>query len=73
MILFMKQDLTYSEEKSVEQYCLWQHERRMNLDNHAVKAIFCDIYVKTVEQGEICQPINKTDGPSRKCIQDTHL
>ena len=55
--------MTGTEEKSVEQYCLWQHERGMNLDNQAVKTIICDIHAKAVEQGEICQPINMTDGP----------
>ena len=29
--------MTDTEEKSVEQYCLWQHETDMNLDNHVVK------------------------------------
>lgn len=35
----------------------------MNLDNHAVKAVICDIHAKAVEQGEQHQPINTTDGP----------
>ena len=29
--------MTDTEEKSVEQYCLWQHETDMNLDNHVVQ------------------------------------
>ena len=58
--------MTDTKEKSVEQYCLWQHERGMNLDNHAVKAIIRDIHVKAVEQGEKRQPINMTDSPSKK-------
>ena len=58
--------LSDGEEKSVEHYCLWQHERGMNLDNHAVKAIICDIHSKAIEKGEKRQPINGTDGPSKK-------
>ena len=46
--------MTGTEEKSVEQYCLWQHERVMNLDDQAAKAIICDVHAKAVEQGEIC-------------------
>ena len=45
----------------------------MNLDNHAAKAIICDIYVKAVEEGEIHQPINKTDGPSKKFMGGFYL
>ena len=58
--------MTDTEEKTVEQYCLWQHERGMNLENHAVKAIICNIHATTVEHGEKCQPINMTDGPLKK-------
>ena len=61
--------MTDTKEKSVEQYCLWQHERGMNLDNHAVKAIIRDIHVKAVEQGEKRQPINMTDSPSKKIMR----
>ena len=45
----------------------------MNLDNHAAKAIICDIYVKAVEEEEIHQPINKTDGPSKKFMSGFYL
>ena len=41
----------------------------MNLDNHAVKAVICDIHAKTVEQGEKHQPINTTDGPWKKLMR----
>ena len=61
--------MTNIEEKSVEQYCLWQHERGMNLENHAVKVIICDIHANAVEQGEKRQPINMTDGPSKKLMR----
>ena len=64
--------MTDTEEESVEQYCLWQHERGMNLDNHALKAIICDIHAKAVEQGEKLQPINMTDGPSKKFMRGFH-
>ena len=54
-------------EKSVEQYCFWQHEKGMNLGNHhAVKTIICDIHAKAVEQGEKLQLINMTDGQLKK-------
>ena len=61
--------MTDTEEKSVEQYCLWQYERGMNLENHAVKAIIRDIHAKVVKQGEKRQPINMTDGPSKKSMR----
>ena len=32
-----------TEEKSLKYYCLWQHEREINLDNPAVSAIICHI------------------------------
>ena len=56
--------MTDTEEKSVQQYCLWQYER----GNHAVKGIVRDIHVKAVEQGEKRQTINMTDGPSKKIL-----
>ena len=58
--------MTETEEKSVEQYCLWQHDRTIHLDNHVVKAIIYDIHAKAVEQGEKHQPINLTDGESKQ-------
>ena len=58
--------MTDTEEKSVEQYCLWHHQRGMNFENHAVKAIICDIHAKAVKQGEKRQPINMTYSPSKK-------
>ena len=48
--------MTDTEEKSVEQYCLWHHQR----------AIICDIHAKAVKQGEKRQPINMTYSPSKK-------
>ena len=61
--------MTDTEEKSVEQSCLWQYERGMNLENHAVKATIRDIHAKVVKQGEKRQPINMTDGPSKKFMR----
>ena len=63
--------MTDTEEKSVQQYCLWQNERGMNLDNHVVKAIIHDIHAKVVEQGEKRQQINMTDGSSKKIYERT--
>ena len=37
----------------------------MNLHNHAVKAIICDIHTKVVEQEQKHQPITVTDGLSK--------
>ena len=33
----------------------------MNLHNHAVKAILCDIHTKAVEPEQKCQPVTMTD------------
>ena len=54
--------MTDTEEKSAstEHYCLWQHEGGMNLDNHAVTSIICDIHANAVEQGEKHQPMHVT-------------
>ena len=42
--------MTSTDEKSVERYRFWQHGRSMNLDNHAVKAIICDIHLLNKER-----------------------
>ena len=54
--------MTDTEEKSAstQHCCLWQHEGGMNLDNHAVTSIICDIHANAVEQGEKHQPIHVT-------------
>ena len=43
----------------------------MNLHNHAVKAIICDIHTKAVEQEQKHQPITVTDGLSKTLWEDS--
>lgn len=61
--------LTAEEETSVERYCLWQHDRGCNLDNHVVKAMIREIHAHATEKGELRQKINSSTGPSSKFMR----
>ena len=45
--------------------------RGMNLYNHAVKAIICDVHAKAVEEEEQHQPIAMTDDLSTTLRKDS--
>ena len=61
--------LSSAEEDAVVEYCLWQNDRGMCLDNRAVKSIIRCIHVKATESGESRQPINLLHGPSEKYMR----
>ena len=62
--------LTEAEETAVEQYCLWQGDRGMNLKNNHVKALIREIHSQAVENGEKRQPMNSVTGPSAKFMRN---
>ena len=61
--------LNKEEENAVEAYCLWQHERGVNLDTANVKSIIRDIHARALAEGEKRQPVNPVNGPSAKFMR----
>ena len=61
--------LSEDEEAAVEQYCLWQSDRGMNLNNNHVKALIREIHSRAVEAGEKRQQLNSSLGPSPKYMR----
>ena len=63
------------EEAPVEWYCLWHSDRGLNLNNKYLKVLIREIYIRAVEEGEKCQPLNCCPGLLRSTfglsIKDT--
>ena len=62
--------LSAEEEKSAEDYCLWESDHGQNVDNAGVKCIIREINALAIERGEKRKSINTTFGPSAKYMRE---